>query len=1042
MLVLHAAWLEGRIHLWAERSLAGKRVARRPSGQPPPAPADAGRTGLVRAVEAVVGAALAQSSRRSVTCVAWLPTQSRQPVPSHPGLASSPAGPRQHGPLPLAPWRVTALALEWTDASLVLSALSAGAQGRLLARGVLAGNDLAAWSDVWRYAGALVARQVYLPDLVATSKGYESRWQPVLHGAETPRVQALATRLPAAALCLAPQPAPPGRATAQAGSAEAALRAFLHEAVDFLVRRAASTTLTRAHAARGQFASVHDAWLAALRSDVRLIRWEHPDDLRALQASVMQWRQPVDAGDSWHYRVGFRLVEPPAKDVAAAQAAWHLHYLLVPLDQSGTIEPLLAVCQDPATPARLRVFALTALGQAASLCPLIAAAAADDGAGPAPASTLLTSSQAHAFLTRYAALLADAGFAVETPAWWQAARDRPRLEVRGHAAPPPGTDPDAPLARDALVAVRWEVALGDTALTIEEIEALGRAEAPLVACHGRWIEVDRVELTAARRIVRSQRSDLLPLRDVLRLALGAGGQAHGLAVHGLVAEHSVRALIDRLQEDAVPVVVTQPAGFVGQLRPYQERGLAWLCFLRRWGLGACLADDMGLGKTIQALALLAHAREQGETRPALLICPTSVIGNWMREAARFTPNLRVLVHHGPARDRGESLTLSARAHDLVVTSYTLLYRDFTSLRRVPWSGALLDEAQNIKNPATRQSQAARALEADYRVVLTGTPVENHVGDLWTIMDFLNPGLLGARAAFRSQIQVPLQTGVDPEARDRLRRLIRPFVLRRLKSDPAVGVDLPEKSEQKCFCPLTREQAGLYAAELRQLDSRLTAASGIARRGLVLATLTRLKQICNHPAHFLADGSALEGRSGKLARLEAMVGEMLETGDRGLIFTQFVTMGRLLQEHLRETFGCEAPLLHGGLNRFERDRLVDRFQTPDGPPFFILSLRAGGTGLNLTAANHVFHYDRWWNPAVEAQATDRAHRIGQSRRVMVHTFVCAGTLEERIDQMITAKSSLAAELLGSGETWLTELSNAELREVLALAADAVVDDTSG
>ncbi len=1030
--------MDARIHLWAERSLAGRRVPHAATGALPPAPADAGRPALVHAVEAVIGGALAQNSRRSVTCAAWLPTQGRRPVPSHPGIGAAPDKPGRTGRFALAPWCVTALALEWNDVSLVLGALAAGSQGRLLARGILAGNDLAAWSDAWRYAGALVARQVYLPDLVAVADGYESRWQPVLHGAETPRVQALAARLPAAAHCLAPCLTPAGRAALPAGAAEEALRAFLGDAVDYLVRRAASTTLTRAHAARGQFASVHDAWLAALRSDERRIRWEHPESLRELHASVMHWRQPVDAGDSWHYRVGFRLAEPPAEAGAAAPAAWHLHYLLVPVDRPAAAEALLDVCARDATPAPLRIFALTALGQAASLCPLIAAATTG---GPA-ATRVLTSSQAHAFLTLYAALLADAGFAVETPAWWQAARDRPRLEARGYAAPGPGLDPDAPLARDALVAVRWEVALGGVALTLEEIDALGRAEAPLVACHGRWIEVDHAELAAARRIARNQRSDLLPLREVLRLALGAAGQAHGLAVHGLVAERSVRALLDRLQEDAVPVAVPQPAGFVGQLRPYQERGLAWLCFLRRWGLGACLADDMGLGKTIQALALLAHAREQGETRPALLVCPTSVIGNWVREAARFTPGLRVLVHHGPTRDRGDGLTQRARVNDLVVTSYALLYRDFTSLRRVAWSGALLDEAQNIKNPATRQSQAARAIEADYRVVLTGTPVENHVGDLWTIMDFLNPGLLGARAAFRNQIQVPLQTGVDPEARDRLRRLIRPFVLRRLKSDPAIGVDLPEKSEQKLFCPLTREQASLYAAELRQLDSRLAATSGIARRGLVLATLTRLKQICNHPAHFLGDGSALEGRSGKLARLEAMVGEMLETGDRGLIFTQFVSMGRLLQEHLRETFGCEAPLLHGGLNRLERDRLVDRFQAPDGPPFFILSLRAGGTGINLTAANHVFHYDRWWNPAVEAQATDRAHRIGQSRRVMVHTFVCAGTLEERIDQMITAKSSLAAELVGSGETWLTELSNAELREVLELAADVVVDDGSG
>ena len=449
---------------------------------------------------------------------------------------------------------------------------------------------------------------------------------------------------------------------------------------------------------------------------------------------------------------------------------------------------------------------------------------------------------------------------------------------------------------------------------------------------------------------------------------------------------------------------------------------------------------MGLGKTIQTLALLAREQERGEKRPVLLVCPSSVIGNWQREAARFTPDLKVLRHHGPDRLCGDAFVEEAGRNALVVTNYALLPRDYATLRRVAWAGVVLDEAQNIKNPDTRQSQAARALAADYRLALTGTPVENHVGDLWSIMDFLNPGLLGTRAAFRDRFLRPIQSGVDPSGRERLRRATGPFVLRRLKTDRTVIADLPEKIEGRVYCPLTREQAALYAAVLQELETALGDVRGIARRGLVLATLTRLKQICNHPVNYLdGDEADLGGRSGKLDRLGEMIEEVVASGEHALVFTQFARMGELLQRHLGQMFGFEPLFLHGRVPLRDRDRMVATFQAGEGPPVFVLSLRAGGTGLNLARANHVFHFDRWWNPAVENQATDRAFRIGQTRNVMVHKFICAGTLEDRIDAMITAKSAMAAEVVGSGESWLTELSDEELKEALALAPRSVMDD---
>jgi len=397
----------------------------------------------------------------------------------------------------------------------------------------------------------------------------------------------------------------------------------------------------------------------------------------------------------------------------------------------------------------------------------------------------------------------------------------------------------------------------------------------------------------------------------------------------------------------------------------------------------------------------------------------------------------VMVHHGLARMKGAAFRKQAQTHAFVISSYALLYRDFEVLKQVPWSGVILDEAQNIKNPETKQARAARGLKADYRVALTGTPVENNVGDLWSIMEFLNPGFLGTQTEFKRTFFVPIQANRDPEAVGGLKRLTGPFILRRLKTDKAIITDLPEKLEMKVFCTLTKEQASLYAAVVQEAASALDSAEGIQRKGVVLATLSKLKQVCNHPAQFLGDNSTIPGRSGKLARLTEMLDEILQMKERALVFSQFSEMGGMLRRHLQEMFGREVLFLYGAVPKAQRDRMIERFQTErDGPQIFILSLKAGGTGLNLTGATHVFHFDRWWNPAVENQATDRAFRIGQTRNVQVHKFLCMGTLEEKIDEMIERKQEIAAGVVGTGEGWLTELSTAELKELFALRREAV------
>ncbi|HRJ49132.1 MAG TPA: DEAD/DEAH box helicase, partial [Phycisphaerales bacterium] len=537
------------------------------------------------------------------------------------------------------------------------------------------------------------------------------------------------------------------------------------------------------------------------------------------------------------------------------------------------------------------------------------------------------------------------------------------------------------------------------------------------------------------------------------VGLEATGWIHGL-LSGDAQSESLRLL-------------TAPGTFLGTLRPYQIRGVSWLSFLERFGLGACLADDMGLGKTIQLLGLLAHERladpdspagqaapEGQEIRPAsatnvpptLLIVPMSVLGNWLHETRRFCPHLRVMIHHGATRRLGRDFLDAAASHDLIVTTYSLAHRDRELLGAVAWGRLVLDEAQYIKNPQAKQTMAVRGIPAERRVALTGTPVENRLTELWSIMDFLNPGYLGTAHSFRTHFAVPVERYHDRARTDQLRGLVQPFILRRLKTDPNVVADLPEKIESREFAHLTTEQASLYESTVKRMLGEVESSDGIRRRGVVLSALIRLKQICNHPSQLLKDWE--EGnltppdpaRSGKCVRLLEMLDEVLAEGDQALVFTQFRQMGHLLSVMIRHRLDREVLFLHGGTPQKQREQLVHRFQK-DGQraPILLVSLRAGGVGLNLTAATHVFHFDRWWNPAVENQATDRAYRIGQTRTVQVHKFVVRGTLEERIDEMIEQKTELAMNIIGSGERWLTELSTDQLRDILALREEAVGDE---
>jgi superfamily II DNA or RNA helicase len=1061
MRVVQANWTDGRLHLWAEDSalalaVDSPRKAPDPSGSESPAhPFASDHQSLVSLLEAI---GIPASDTKQDTITLRIPAREGQPIPS-PHLAHANAalnGTGTNPPTELGSFEVPTLSFEPSSAQSRMEILeervahSPREATDALDRETTLSETVRFWAAAAGLTSTLLAAQRFVPMLVhADDDSIHARWQPWWsdqHNAQ--RVSELLTSMPPAARAVVDQLShDPWRV----------LEACMTDIADEMCR----TILTHESMAEAiddwdASADAHVAWLAGLLQSEHSVSFGSPQHDTAIR-TVRHWIGLLDdRGADVGWQLCLQLHEPVLVEGQAdegvwapdATTTWQLSFHLQSIDAQGVLlsaEEIFSSNADVMTIDGRRIQSprqvlLADLSRASRIYPKLEASLEE----AQPASLELSTRDAHRFLSEIGPLLQEQGFAVLPPSWWGLPASR--LGVRLHIDSETEIDLEGSHANGGLsqdVEYHWTLAVGDTEVTVVQLEQLAKGAASLIRVEGKWVELRPQDIASAARFLRENPGGEQSVGELMRLAFASDIKETGVEVTSVNATGWVAQLLGLDGSTNAIESLEPPEAFIGTLRPYQLRGIAWIWFLERFGLGACLADDMGLGKTIQILALLQQERQVGVgvLGPTLVIAPMSVVGNWRREAQRFAPELRVIVHHGIERPSGETFIAQAQESDMVITTYTLAHRDQEDLKAVNWRRIVLDEAQCVKNPAAKQSKAVRALSAPRRLALTGTPVENRLSELWSIMDFCNPGYLGGGGHFRRRFSTPIERRHDQVASEQLRHLVRPFILRRLKTDPTVISDLPEKVESKEYCPLTSEQATLYEQTVNQMLTQVDQAQGMQRRGAVLATLVKLKQICNHPAHALAEDALPydPARSGKSSRILEMLDEALAAGDQALIFTQFREMGRILVSMLTRELDREVLFLHGGSTQKAREKMIDRFQLGDGTaPIFVLSLKAGGLGMNLTAANHVFHYDRWWNPAVENQATDRAYRIGQKRSVQVHKFIVAGTLEERIDEMIELKTKLAENIIGSGEQWLTELSTEQLHELLSLRQEAMVE----
>jgi SNF2 family DNA or RNA helicase len=776
-------------------------------------------------------------------------------------------------------------------------------------------------------------------------------------------------------------------------------------------------------------------------------------DQAQLLSQYQQWQnwkqQIIPSGKANNFYLGFQLEELEEED----NDHWFLHFILISRQDLSLQVQLFdywysgeekQVSFQQYFGEDLEKELLLNLGYAARIYPKIWSGLETQH----PIGVKLNLAETFDFLTEKSWILEDAGYKVIIPAWWTPqGRQKAKIRLKTSSnskKSPASVKGKGYFSLPNLIKYRYELSIGEQTVTETEWLELVNAKTPLIKFRGQWVELDQSQMQKMLDFWQNHQQEN-PEISLIELLKKSTEESDTLEVE---ADEFLADLMAKLKDYKRLEEVDNPPHFQGELRGYQKRGVSWLKFLEQLGLNGCLADDMGLGKTVQVIAvLLMEKLAYGELEnqdnlpfPTLLIAPTSVVGNWDKEVEKFAPRLKVLIHHGSTRKQNlEEFQAQIKNYDLVITSFTLARKDEKLFKSLTWQRIILDEAQNIKNPKSAQTKAILQMKSHYRLALTGTPIENRLLDLWSIFNFLNPGYLGKESQFRKQFELPIQKENNHKQAIILKKLVEPFILRRVKTDKDIIKDLPDKMEHKQYCNLTKEQASLYEAVVKDVEKQLEEVEGIKRRGLILATLMKLKQICNHPRQFLQDNSEFTPqRSHKLERLGEMIEEVILEGESLLIFTQFTEIGEALQNYFKTHLHYHTYYLHGGTNRKKREQMICEFQDPQtDASIFILSLKAGGVGITLTKANHVFHFDRWWNPAVENQATDRAFRIGQKKNVFVHKFVTLGTLEEKIDQMLEDKQKIADSVVGSDESWLTELDNDSFKKLIALNRQTIM-----
>jgi SNF2 family DNA or RNA helicase len=888
-------------------------------------------------------------------------------------------------------------------------------------------HSLQFWIESSKFLLELLTHGQFLPTIEHLSGRFFSRWKITL-GRYEQKFKALADAMPLASCTSKPYQ--------KEEQAAETLKNFLELSGEELIR----TFLAR----RSRFGSytplvpetVIEHWynqLSSLQPEIThpvVSRAGNVERFLSLEKDCLRWLAPVLSKDHplESMTAVFSIVTP-----ATPTEPWILRFGMK--TKLGLLSPEKIYTEKQTNPyfRNIERELLKAISYAAEIFPVLFEALNND---TFPSHFSLKIDQAYEFMRSITPLLRENGYDVSLPSWWRSKERKLGLHLK--ILSPTTTQSENSLGLKTLTKYSWEVMYGDQLLTAEEFKKILESDTPLIQLAEEWVELDGAKLRKTADFIRKSDPTPLTLAELLRLGFEEEDLGEILPVIGLSADGWLRQLLERspLQNS----LIEQPKSFLGELRPYQLEGLRWLQLLSECGLGGCLADDMGLGKTIQFITLIlleleATAKNSAVKQPpSLLIVPLSILGNWERELAKFAPEIKYVIHHGASRLQRDQFLKVCLGADIVITTYSLAYRDEELFKSIEWTRIALDEAHNIKNHSTKQTSAIKRLALGLpnakRLALTGTPLENHLEELWSIFDFLNPGYLGTLSEFRKQYALKVERFRDNDTRSRLSKFIRPFILRRLKTDPVVSAELPEKIEMNEYVDLTPTQAILY----EKLTSDLTfgGRAGIHRKGLILALITKLKQICDHPVLLHQDQVIKREDSGKLIRLEELLGEMFAEGDRVLLFTQFAQMGAHLQGYLRDRFDREVLFLHGGMSRAARERELEKFRAPNGPSLFILSLKAGGYGLNLTEANQVIHFDQWWNPAVQDQATDRAYRIGQTRQVQVRRLITRGTLEERIQDLLTEKRKLSGDIIGETRNIFTELSHEELASLLNLS----------